>query len=321
MAAPEPKKPGLKSIHELREQRQRGKFSRATPNFWLFVAGAILAILLGYRFFATRKLDEDKNALLAKQRAVQKTVGAEWEPLRDKIEKFTIEAAGPWPGDWKDSSAGTWDFRSVPGVYLRLRVDEAKDVARLRKAAQGSLRDGFVGCFLREPNQAGAQGIVDGGVFPEQPWNMRQGYTATRILTDDWVNEVKDSADDLRLRVFEQQYKQATEHDILLAIDLIKKAQFFLLVLDEDAAEAAKLADGGAITSETLQLVPHDARVLALNLRTGNAIARYRMRASGSAVSAAGRVSDDPEVRDAVQRQVNNCSLANQVSDAMGLPR
>ncbi|WP_394822602.1 hypothetical protein [Pendulispora albinea] len=302
----------------MREKRVRGRFNRASPNFWLFSAGAIVAILLGYRFFAMRKLDGEKETLLSKQRAVQVTVGAEWDKVRGTIEKFTVESAGPWQGDWKDSNAAAWDFRSVPGVYLRLRVDEATDVNRLRKASQGSLRDGFVACLLREPNVAGARGELDGGLFPDQPWNMRQAYASTRILTEDWVNEVKESGDDLRLRVFDQQYRQAVDHEIPLAIEIVKRAQFFLLVLDEDTPEAAALADGGVITPEVLQLVPHDSRVSILNLRTGAPIARFRRRGSAMAVPAGERVITDPEINDAIKRQVNNCALANEVSAAIG---
>ncbi|HWL89220.1 MAG TPA: hypothetical protein VNO21_25630 [Polyangiaceae bacterium] len=318
MPPPEPKKPGLKAIHDLRDQRARGKFKRGSPNFWLMSAATLVVILLGYRFFAMRRLGGDKDVLLARQRAVQATVGVEWAKVRDQIERFTVDSAGPWPGDWKDATAGDWDFRNVPGVYLRLRVTEAGEVNRMRKAAQDSLRDGFVACFLREPNAAGARGEVDGGVFPEQPWNLRQAYAATRILTDDWVNEVHESGDDLRLHVFEQQYRKAVNNEIPLAIEIIKRAQFFLLVLDEDTPEAAALTDGGAITSDILQMVPHDARVSILNLRNGNPIVRFRRRGNATAVPAGERAINDPEIANAVKRQVNNCSLAMEVSAAIG---
>ena len=162
---------------------------------------------------------------------------------------------------------------------------------------------------------------MDGGVFPDQPWNLRQAYASTRILTDAWVQEVRDAGDDLRLRVFEQQYEKAVQEEIPTAIDIIKKAQFYLLVLDEDTPEAVAAADGGALTSEALQLVPHEARVFVLNLKNGNELARYRLRAAGTALSAGDRMIEDPEIRDAVKRQVNNCSLATQLSAAIGFER
>ena len=324
MAGPtqrEQRKPGLKSIHEAREQRARGKHSRASPNLLLYAVVAIAAILLGYRFFATRQLDRSKEALLSKERAVEVTVGREWFPLRDKIEKFVLDAAvGEWPGDFVDNGA-KWDFRSAPGIYLRIRLADARDPTSLHKAAQGSLKDGFVGCLMREPNAGAARGDVDAGPFAEQPWNMRQAYASTRILTADWINDVKASGDDLRLRVFEQQYEKAAREEIPLAIDLIKRAQFFLLVLDEDPP-AAK-GDGAPLTEEMLQLVPHDARVRLMNLRDGSGteLARMRRRAEGTAISVSGHEVTDPETRQAMQRQVNNCSLALQVQSVLALEK
>lgn len=318
--APEPKKkPGLASIHEGREQRARGRYSRATPNLLLICVVSIGIILFGYRYFSGKKLEDDKDALLSKQRAVEKTVGAEWVPLRDQIEKITVESADHFDADFVDADASKWDFRSLPGLYLRLRVGDAKNVASVRKNAQDSLKDSFVGCLLRETNAAAARGEADSGVFAEQPWNMRTAYASTRILTEAWVSDVKASDDDLRLRVFVQQYKKAADEEIPLAIQLIKKAQFFLLVLDEDTLEAAAKADGGALSEDVLQLVPHDARVRIVNLRTGKDIIRVRRRGEGSFVSASEHQPTDPEVRDAMQRNVNNCALAQQVQSVLGL--
>ena len=307
------KKPGLQAVHEGRKQRERGKYARATPNLWLGLLIGLAALLVGYRFFAMRSLEAEKDKLLAKQRAVDKTVGAEWYPLRDRLEKFVVDSSGDWPGDWTDSTAGSWDFRAVPGIYLRLRVAEAKDVASIRKAAPGAVKDAFVGCLLREPNIAAARGDRDAGAFAEQPWNLRQAYRATRILTDDWVAEVKAADDELRLRIFEEQYDKAVQTEIPSAIDLVKHAQFFLLVLDEDSPAAASVADGGPITSEVLQLVPHEARVRVMNLRTGNEVARLRRTAAGAVYGEHG----DPETREAIRRQVNNCALAMEVAKVL----
>ena len=82
------------------------------------------------------------------------------------MEKTTLEAAGPYKGDFVDPETATWDFRSVPGIYLRLRVEDAKDVALIRKKADDSARDSFIGCLLRENNPtaaATARGEADAG--------------------------------------------------------------------------------------------------------------------------------------------------------------
>jgi len=321
MPMPDRPKPGLPAIYEGRAQRERGKYSRATPALAIAGVVGVALVLTAYSVVSSRQLEADKTALLAGQRAVDATVGAEWRPLRDRLEKMTIEAAAPaWMGDFVDSGASSWDFRSLPGIYLRLRVDDARSGESIRKASRDSLKDAFVGCLLREPNGGGAR-AEDAGPFAEQPWNMRQAYASTRILTPEWVQEVQIADDEKRLRVFDQQYQKAVHEEIPAAIDLIKRAQFFLLVLDEDTPEATARADGGPITPELLQLVAHDARVRIVNLRTGGDVARLRGRASGGFIPAGDRAVADPLIVDAQQRQVNNCSLALQVSRAIGWKR
>jgi hypothetical protein len=311
------KQRGLASIREAREDRQRGKYSRATPNMWLFVLLALVATLVVYRLIAGHTLDRDKHALLAKQRAVAATLGKEWFPLRDQLEKATLEAAATFQGDFVDSETARWDFRSLPGIYLRLRVAEAKDAASLRRAAAGSTKDSFAACLLREPNQAAARGEADASAFAEQPWNLRQAYAATRVLSDEWNDEVKEAGDDLRLRVFQQQYDKAIREEIPLAVEIIKRAQFFLLVLDEDPEDARALADGGPVTEEQIQLVGHPARVHVVNLKNGNTLFRLRRSGEASFMFAGERAVTDLETRAAMQRQVNNCALAQQVQAAI----
>jgi hypothetical protein len=310
------KPPGLPSVHQLREDRGRGRYSRASGNLFLVAGVCLVAILLGYRFFSGRQLDEAKVALLSKQRAVASTLGTGWFPLRDRVEKLTTEAAAHFDGDHIEADAAKWDFHSLPGLYLRVRVDDARDVATLRRTAGGSRRDGFVACLLREPNVAATRGEADAGAFAEQPWNWKKAYAATRILTDEWVGEVKDAPDPLRLRVFEQQYDKAVREEIPLAIDLLQRAQFFLLVLDEATPEAASEA-GAAPSDEALQEVGHFARVHLLDLKSGKEVLRVRRSAEASFLFAGESPVTDPETLTAMKRQVNNCALAKAVQAAL----
>ena len=173
---------GLKSIQTLREDRSRGKFSRANPNLVLFATAGVVLVLVAYHFVSQRSLEQQKTDLLAKQRAAVATVGAQWFPMRDKIEGIVTDSAKSFP-DEDFIAPEHVDFRAMPGIYLRLRVADARDVASVRLAAQNSVKDAFCGCLLKEPNAAAAHGDIDAGGAPEQPWNMRQAYATTRILT------------------------------------------------------------------------------------------------------------------------------------------
>jgi hypothetical protein len=309
-------KRGLTAVARAREDRAHGRV-RWTTQAGMVAAVAVIGGLVAHRVVTERELSSGKQALLAKQRAVAATLGVEWFPLRDRLESEVLAAAKDYAGDMVDAQARRRDFRSQPGLYLRMRVADAQDLAGVRAAAALSRKDAFAACLLREPNERGVRGEIDGGAFAEQPWNLGQAYEATRILTDEWVRLVRDSDDDLRLRVFRQQYDQAVRDEIPLAIDVVKRAQFFLLVLDEDVPEALVFADGGALTEEALQLAGHPARVLLVDVPNRKEILRLRRSGEARVISAGERVVTDPETREAMQRQANNCALAARVEEEL----
>ncbi len=311
---------GLRAIGEGRADRARGKFSRATPGLTLFAVAGIAITLLTYNYFSQKSLDADKTALLAKQRAAVATVGANWFPIRDRLEKITLDSAKDFSDDdFIAPGAAKFDFRSLPGIYLRLRVADAHDVDKIREQSQESSRDEFCGCLLKEPNDAAAKGYADAGGAPPQPWNMWEAYQATRVLSDAWAADVHDATDALRLRVFQQQYDKATTDEIPQSIEIIKRARFFLLVLDEDEHAAKAKADGGAITEEILQTVEHESRVRIVNMETWADIARLKRTGVGDIIPVGeNHAPEDPETHDAMSRQVKNCSLGQQVTQALG---
>jgi hypothetical protein len=281
-------------------------------------AVAVIGGLIAHKVVSGHELSSGKQSLLAKERAVAATLGSEWFPLRDKLESSVLAAARDYAGDMVDARARRRDWRSQPGLYLRLRVADAKDSASVRAIAADSRKDGFVACLLREPNDRGVRGEVQGRAFAEQPWNLAQAYAATRVLGEDWVSSVKEADDELRLRVFREQYDNAVRDEIPLAVDVVKRAQFFLLVLDEDVPEAVAFADGGTPTEDALQLVGHPARIHLFELPSVKEILRLRRSGDARVIPAGERVITDPETHDAMQRQANNCALAGRVEEELG---
>ncbi len=283
----------------------------------LVAAGAVLAAFIVHHVVSARALNADRQGLLAKERAVAVTLGAEWYPLRDKLETDVLNAAKSFAGDLVEAQARAGRFRTEPGLYLRIRVADASSARKIRQVAADAKRDAFAACFLHEPNERGVRGEIDGGAFAEQPWNLGQAYAATRILSEDWVQAVKDADDEMRVRVFQRDYERAANTEIPMAIDVVKRAQFFLLVLDEDVPEAAALNDGGAIDEATLQLVAHPARVHLFDLKSDKEILRLRRSGDARVISAGEYVVTDQETKDAMQRQANNCALARAVEAAL----
>jgi len=301
---------GLKSVAVMREERKARKFGKPTSAFFLLVGGGVLAVIVAAYLTSNRELEAARTDLLSKQRAAAVTVGKEWSPVRDLVEGIALEnAREPYAGDVVKPEAATWDFRTLPGIYLRLRLAQAADAATLRRAAEDSQKDGFSACLLK----GGRAPLADAGAAEDRPWNLRQAYAAVRVLEDRWVSEVKTADNEMRLRVFRQQYEKAQSSELPLAIEIVRRAHFFLLVLDEDTPEAKAEADGGVPTVEQLQTTAHPARVVLVNLKTREVLARLRRTAEGQFFMAGERAMTDPETRAAMQRQVNNCALAQAV--------
>lgn len=280
-------------------------------------AAAVIGGFVAHWIVSEHELTSGKQSLLAKQRAIAATLGTEWYPLRDKLESDVLTAAKEDPTDLVDARARRREWRSQPGLYLRMRLADAQDTQHVHEAAADSRKDAFAACLLREPNERGIRGELDGGAFAEQPWNLGQAFSATRILSDEWVRVVKEADDDMRLRIFRDQYDKAVRDEIPVAIDVVKRAQFFLLVLDEDVPQAFVYTDGGVMSEEALQLVGHPAHIHLFELPSGKEILRLERSGEARVIPVGERVVTDPETRDAMQRQANNCALAARVEDAL----
>jgi hypothetical protein len=310
---------GLPSIARAREDRAAGR-GRWTTQAGLMALAAVVGGYVAHLIVSSHELTADRKALLSKQRAVSATLGEQWFPLRDKLEGEILASARDYAGDHVDPDVRRSSFRTQPGLYLRMRVADARDAASIRRVAAEAKKDAFATCLLREPNDRGVRGDADAGAFAEQPWNLGQAYAATRILTDEWVHDVETADDDLRLKIFEEQYDKAVGGEVPLAVDIVKRAQFFLLALDEDVPEAAHFVESGPITEAALQLVPHPTRVHLFDVATGRELLRLRRSGDAQVIPAGERVITDPEMMDAMQRQANNCSLAGQVEMALAPP-
>lgn len=318
-----PRERGLPSVQKAREAR--GKIRWPPAKFWGYTA-IILAItgILQWKW-SQGKVDSARQALLAKQRAVVATLGPKWDPLRERVERWTIDLASAPGAEVIDREAlKDWDFRTLAGIYLRLRVEDASSADLLRKNAKESLRDAFTACLMRVPNPnplAGAEckrsrdcpagefcNEVDRCSRPAQPFNLRVAYKTLQILSDAWVRDVQEASTELRLRLLQASFDDATQDDLRLASDLLTQAKYYLVVLDEPVP--------GAATADALLAVPHAARVALWRLSDDKPVLRIRREAGGQLIG--GTPSVDPATMEARARQANSCALALAVREAMG---
>jgi hypothetical protein len=328
-----PRGRGLRSIQQARDARATGKMQWPAPKFWAYV-GLVLAIgfILHWKW-SDSEVEHTRQKLLADQRGVAAELGPRWLPLRQRIEGWvTALAATPGPEVIDRDGLSKWDFRSRPGIYLRLRAEEARTPEDIRAGARSSLRDGFTACLMRVPNPIATAGKEckrtrdcptrefcneqDHCSRPAQPFNLRVAYRTMQILTDEWVREVQAADSELRIRLYVTNFEDALRDELPLAAELLQQAQYLLVVLDETPPGLAALgADAGALT-EAVQGVPHYARVAVIRLSDDKVLLRVRRESGGDLIGAAPQA--DSDVLAARQRQANSCALALAVRDAMG---
>ncbi len=317
---------GLVAIHESKQRRLHGRLTAVPTRFWLWTLTVLAAWGIFYWKKTQGELESQKAVLLAKQRGILAELGPRYDPLQKRLEDWTVASSGACPGDLVAPELKSWDFAGLPGIYLRLRLGDATSVNAVRKAANASLRDAFTACLFHEPNTDPLSGPpcqashdctpgtfcneVDHCMPPAQPYNMRTAYHGTRILSDEWTVSLRTAGDDMRMRLLEREFDSAVKDDIPAVIDLLTRAQFFMLVLDEDPAEALPK---GKAPLEAIQAAPHPARVFLFGLKQGmeRPLLRLRRDVAGRFLPTGESAPTDPDLIEAQQRQVNSCQLTS----------
>jgi hypothetical protein len=341
----EPQKPrGLKSVEASRKQRNRIKRPPMRVIAWFLLITAV-ALALYFRH-AAGKLDRDRQRLLADQRATEAELGKIWFPLRDKVEKWTVELAAA-PADRAEviekEALAEFKFQDLAGLYLRLRVDQARSPEDVRKGVEGSLRDAFTSCLMRTPvgdPMAGKEcknatecepGQLCNEFYhcsvPGQPYNLRLAYKSLFVLTPEWIKDVQDVDSDLRLRALRGTFDQANRIEFPIAVTLLTSAKFFLVVLDEKEGAAPAPPPVGsaapAVSPEdeaTLSGKPHAIRVGLWRLSDDKPLLLLRRTPQAKLRESAGSIAVDPAARAATLRQAQSCELAQEVRCVVGDP-
>lgn len=329
--------PGLPALNESRKERRRRLTSgRAViggipPK--LFLSGLLVLIVGGFLYFraAQAELDQQRGRIMAKQRAVALELAPRLIPMRDHIEAGVSQLAET--NSPKTFVADGVDFEqlfSSPGMYLRIRLEDARDLTRTRKAAMESLRDGVAACLIRDERAASpARGrpckeshecaagelCSEYGACgrPSSPFNARLLYRALGVLSEQWTSEVREAGTELALLAYERGLDSVTTVDIPVAIDVYQRAKYALVVLDETPPGGLPPhvdADKLETEMQRLQRTAHAARVGVWSLPDGKLLAQLTGSASGALRDVGQRVARSAETDAARSRQANSCALA-----------
>lgn len=306
------------------------------PQFWLWALVLVGGFFVVYWRVAQGALESEKNRVMAKQRAIAQSLGPRILPFRDKLETWVQELAKPWPGPSVSHAVSVADLAKSPGVYLRIRLKNAGKPESIREAAARSLRDGFTSClFVDKASKDFAQGVAcktsgdcKAGELcnewnvckpPPSPYNLRLAYRAMRVLSTEWTDELHQAGSDLAVAGYDRDLDGVVKTDVPVAIDLLQRAKFFTVVLDEEPKDGLPkaLPDSSETEEERLQRVPHMARVGIWNIETGAQLLRLRTEAAGKFVPVGKAVVNEPTTQAAQQRQANSCALAIEVKQAL----
>lgn len=327
---------GLPSIAEARELRASRALPSASGKFWLWSLIAISTMTIFYWRKTQSENEAFRARILAKQRTVASDLGGTFFSLRDRAEKWTIDLAkGSFEPDFiapslKNTGKDLPLFKR-PGVYLRVTQDDARSVEKIRSAARESLRDAFSSCLLRTPHLTQHKGQpcriskecpsgqlcneVEVCATPAQPFNLRLAYHGLRVLSDSWVRSVQSSGDSasdtLILRRYEMDIDSAISNDLPVVSELLRSAEFFLVVVDE-IPEGFQPPSQGSL-AQAVQSESHPARIALYDLKSSELLLRLH-RTADTTIPA---IPGDAETVDAQRRQILNCALAQDVRDAL----
>ncbi|MGE0328742.1 MAG: hypothetical protein AB7S68_40880 [Polyangiaceae bacterium] len=339
--AKEPRERGLPTLNEARAVRKRqmatgrARLPASPPQFWLWTLVIFAAFAGIYWWVSESTLSSAKSRTLARQRAMSQTLGAKLIPFRDSVEGWTLELAKqPWLGNEVADQAELERIQHEPAVYLRLRMENAKDGKSLRRAAQNSLRDGFTTCFFRQKDGVDprkgppckVQADCESGLLcnewdvctrPVQPYNLRLAFRALRVLSNEWSDEVNQAGSELALRVYNRDLDRTTKEDVPIAAEVLERARFLTVVLDEDPPEGLPKPayDAGPdepdeTDEERIRRSMHFARVGIWDLKSKQRVFAYRAEATGRLLPVGGGKASDVRTQAAQERQSNSCALA-----------
>jgi hypothetical protein len=312
----------------------------AMPQFWLWTMIGFLAFGVIYWWYAANELEKQKSAVMARQRAFAVKLGPQLYPVRDKVEAWTTELAGDFSGNVIHPKLSLEQLSTSRGAYLRLKLSDAKDVDRLRLSADKSLHDGFTSClFVREARKANdgaacansgecASGEIcneyDRCAAPTQPYNMRLMYRALRVLSSTWTDELHQATSDYKVRIFDRDLDAVAKTDVPVALELTARAKYFTVLLDEmpesGLPEVAGVNTKGGLEEsemEQLQTLPHPVRLGVWDLESGELLVRLRTDAGATFLPIGSMASAPLSSQRARQRQVNNCSIAESLREAV----
>ena len=213
----EPSSPRLRAAKPDPEELEGGPgYMPSIPWKWVVVAVVAGAgVYFGYQYREGARADAMRTQILATHEEHLSPIVERYRTFRSRIEDWTMEAAGAGePERWSDPRLRISGLHGGEGLYLRITASDATSREGIERGARAMREDALTRCLGIAP--ASARGLFENGEF----------------LMPEWLDQVREERDFLRLRVIDEQLARSTAVDVPILSSLLR-SQYFLLVVQQ----------------------------------------------------------------------------------------
>lgn len=213
----EPSSPRLRAAKPDPEELEgRPGYMPTIPWKWAVLGVVILAgIYFGYQYREGARADAMRAQILSTHEEHLAPIVERYRTFRARIEDWTIEAASAGePERWSDPRLRISGLHGGEGLYLRLTAEDAASREGVVRGALAMREDALTRCLGIAP--ASARGLFENGEF----------------LMPEWLEQVREEPDFLRLRVLDEQLARNMAVDVPVVSNLLR-AEYFLLVIQQ----------------------------------------------------------------------------------------
>lgn len=273
------------------------------------VASCVSLIALAYYYVYNRELGGERGRLIKERAALASDLAEDYGALRGKIEPWTVGlATQPWPGDLVDPDARKLAWRERPVIYLRLRAADAADNVSVHSNGKVTSLDGLSACLLR-------------GKGPG-PWAYGDITARAEFLGADFIRDVKETRNDLRLRQLTYALDQYKLKDWPEARDGSRLSEFAVIVIDEDPAKIpgqSALFGADASVHQKILATEHPIRFSLRRLADGQELLRLRRTPDAKLMQVAGDPTTNAAGLEVIRLQALGCAMANEALELAGV--
>lgn len=286
------------------------KKQRAIPWGVVFaVASTVSLIALAYYYVYNRELGAERTRLLKERASLAAQIADDYGALRGKLEPWAVAlATQPWPGELVDNEAKSLAWRERPVMYLRLRGGDATSNESVHVHAKLTSLDGLSACLLRSKGPG--------------PWAYGDIASRAEFLGSDFIRDVKETRNDLRLRQLTYALEQYKLRDWPEARDASKLAELAVIVIDEDPPQIpsnSPLFGADASVHQKILGTAHPIRLSLRRLADGRELLRIRRTPEATLMQVAGDPTANAAALEVRKVQALGCAMANETLELSGL--